>query len=478
MSSPSPPPPPAPDKSSTWPGRWAAIDALLARPSTSDPHTTSSSSPPPTSSAGPEGEPEADPEAVQTFLRTAVRVLVVGAGGLGCEMLQTLALVGIGQIDVLDMDTIELSNLNRQFLFRPSDLGQSKAVVAARFVQARVPGCTVTPHHCRLQDKPPEFFRSFHIILAGLDSVEARRWLNATVHALVDPDVPESLVPLIDGGTEGFLGQTRVVLPSLSSCYDCSLDLLPPRTTYPLCTIASTPRLPEHCVEWASVLEWPRVYPDTVLDPDDPEHVQWLFDTAAARAKRFAIEGVTWALAQGVVKRIIPAIASTNAIIAGACVNEALKIATSTAPPLNNYMMYSGAAGVYTYTFEHERKKDCPVCGHAPTTLSVDPDWTLRDLLEHLAESSAQYVSLDPCLFSNLAAEWIQSQVKKASLSSRAAGSLYYQAPAHLERKTRQNLDKKLSELLKNGDDLMVTAAALPFGLNMILKFEAKTKTI
>lgn len=96
---------------------------------------------------------------------------------------------------------------------------------------------------------------------------------------MVDPDNPESLKPLIDGGTEGsfgrfhpyvfmthmfcgtgFKGQARVILPTITSCYECSLDMLNKPTAFPICTIANTPRLPEHCIEWASVLEWPRVH--------------------------------------------------------------------------------------------------------------------------------------------------------------------------------------------------------------------------
>lgn len=58
----------------------------------------------------------------------------------------------------------------------------------------------------------------------------------------------------------GFKGQARVILPTITSCYECSLDMLNKQTAFPICTIANTPRLPEHCIEWASVLEWPRVY--------------------------------------------------------------------------------------------------------------------------------------------------------------------------------------------------------------------------
>lgn len=158
----------------------------------------------------------------------------------------------------------------------------------------RIPNVKVTAHHNKIQDFGEDFYMQFNIVVCGLDSVEARRWINATLYNMVDDDNPESLKPLIDGGTEGFKGQSRVILPTISSCYECSLDMLTPPTTFPICTIANTPRLPEHCIEWASVLEWPKVFPSKKLDNDDPEHIEWLLSKSLSRAKEFNIEGVNW----------------------------------------------------------------------------------------------------------------------------------------------------------------------------------------
>ena len=100
-------------------------------------------------------------------LQNVVKILVVGAGGLGCEILKNLALMGFGDITVIDMDTIDLSNLNRQFLFRERDVGKPKATVAAEFIMQRVPTCKVTPHFCKIEEKDEEFYRTFNLIVTG-----------------------------------------------------------------------------------------------------------------------------------------------------------------------------------------------------------------------------------------------------------------------------------------------------------------------
>lgn len=261
------------------------------------------------------------------------------------------------------MDTIDLSNLNRQFLFRKSDIGKSKAEVAAAFVMKRFKGVKITPYFGKLQDKDEEYYRQFTLVISGLDSIEARRWINSKLVQLVDPNDLESVKPLIDGGTEGFRGQAKIIYPTFTACYECSLDTLSGQTTYPMCTITNNPRLPEHCIEYASTIEWNKEHNGVKLDMDIPEHVTWLYNASLERANQFKIEGITRSLVLGVVKNIIPAIASTNAIIAATCCNEAFKIVSSSNPVLDNFMMYSGTDSVFTYCFAYERKPDCPVCG-------------------------------------------------------------------------------------------------------------------
>lgn len=276
---------------------------------------------------------------------------------------------------------------------------------------------------------------------------------------LAEEGDPDSIKPLVDGGTEGFKGQARVILPSITSCIECQLDMHAPRAEVPLCTLASIPRQPEHCIEWAHVIAWDQEKPFPKLDKDDPEHVTWLYNKALARANEFNIPGVTYSLTQGTVKNIIPAIASTNAIIAAACCNEAFKLATSSVPCLgfeNNYMMYSGNDSIYTYTFNHEKKPDCPVCSDEARPLDVDPDATLQDVLDSLAVRP-------------------EAQLKQPSI--RAEGkSLYMRMPLALHKATSPNLSRTLRELgLEDGQHVVVTDPAFPTEFTFYLKFKSRT---
>ena len=149
-------------------------------------------------------------------------------------------------IVVIDMDTVDVTNLNRQFLFRKHDVGKPKAQVAAEFVNKRCGhlGVHVEWFVGAIQDKDDSFYKKFNLIIAGLDNIKARRWLNATLFGLLEKDGdgnldPSTIIPLLDGGTEGLKGQARVIMPGVTSCFDCTIDTFPPQVNFPMCTILS-----------------------------------------------------------------------------------------------------------------------------------------------------------------------------------------------------------------------------------------------
>lgn len=249
----------------------------------------------------------------------------------------------------------------------------------------------------------------------------------------------------------GFKGQARVILPSLTSCIECQLDMHAPRAAVPLCTIATIPRQPQHCIEWAHQIAWGEQRKGEQFDNDNMDHITWIYNTAVERSKQFSIPGVTLSMTQGVVKNIIPAIASTNAAISAACTSEALKLATSCNPFLDNYMMYAGEEGVYTYTFAAEQKSDCPVCGNLARTLEVNPEATLEEFIEQLGEQA-------------------EAQLKKPSLRTEEK-TLYQRVPAQLEQQTKPNLRLKLKELVSDGEEVAVSDLAFTIDFRFKLVF-------
>ncbi|KAL0581299.1 E1 ubiquitin-activating protein uba2 [Marasmius crinis-equi] len=177
----------------------------------------------------------------------STKVLLVGAGGIGCELLKNIVLTGFGEITLLDLDTIDLSNLNRQFLFRKKDVKQSKALVAAQSAAPFNPNVRIKPIHANI--KEPQYdlqwFQSFDIVLNALDNLGnpqyARRHVNKMCMA--------AQVPLVESGTAGYLGQVQPLVKDLTECFDCVPKPTP--KTFPVCTIRSTPSQPIHCIVWS-----------------------------------------------------------------------------------------------------------------------------------------------------------------------------------------------------------------------------------
>jgi len=162
----------------------------------------------------------------------------------------------------IDLDTIETSNLNRQFLFRRAHVSQPKAEVAAAAVRAFAPagadGSTTPSANVRGERaniKEPrfdvDFFRGFDVVLNGLVNAEARRHVNRLCLA--------AGVPLVESGTAGYLGQVTVHVRSLSQCYECTPKPSAAKT-YPVCTLRNTPDKPVHCVVWAKDLLFAQLF--------------------------------------------------------------------------------------------------------------------------------------------------------------------------------------------------------------------------
>jgi molybdopterin/thiamine biosynthesis adenylyltransferase len=146
----------------------------------------------------------------------AARVLVIGAGALGNEILKNLALLGFLHVVVVDLDQIELSNLSRAILFRPTDVGRSKADTVAHAYRELLPEATVQPLTANvMQDCGLGLFAWADLILAGLDNREARLWINRAAW--------KTNRPWIDGAIEGINGVARVFLPGRAPCYECTL---------------------------------------------------------------------------------------------------------------------------------------------------------------------------------------------------------------------------------------------------------------
>ncbi len=160
------------------------------------------------------------------------RVLVIGAGGLGAPVLQYLAAAGVGTIGVIDDDTVENGNLQRQVIHRDADIGMPKVFSAEAAMRAQNPFVDVRPYHRRLNDEiATELFDDFDLIVDGTDNFETRYLVNQTAVALGKP--------LISGALSQWEGQVSVFDPAKGApCYRCIFDTAPAPELAPSCAEA------------------------------------------------------------------------------------------------------------------------------------------------------------------------------------------------------------------------------------------------
>lgn len=180
------------------------------------------------------------------------KYFIVGAGALGCEYMKNFAMMGMcttnenGQLIITDMDTIEKSNLNRQFLFRSHDVQKCKATVASAAAKKMNPDLNVVAQTNRVGPETEhiyndEFFEQLDGVCNALDNIDARIY--------VDRRCVYYQKPLIESGTLGTKGNVQVVKPFITESYSSTQD--PPEKSIPICTLKNFPNAIEHTLQWA-----------------------------------------------------------------------------------------------------------------------------------------------------------------------------------------------------------------------------------
>jgi molybdopterin-synthase adenylyltransferase len=146
----------------------------------------------------------------------AANVLVVGAGALGNEVIKNLALLGVGHVTVIDLDTVEPSNLSRSVLFRAGDGGKPKATVAAaRALEINPDMAFVSLQGDVITDLGLGTFADADIVIGCLDNREARLWVNRQCWKVG--------TPWVDAGIQEIQGVVKVFVPPDSACYECAM---------------------------------------------------------------------------------------------------------------------------------------------------------------------------------------------------------------------------------------------------------------
>ncbi len=303
-------------------------------------------------------------------------VFIAGVGALGCEIAKDLAVAGVGKLILVDLDTIETSNLSRQLLFRMEDIGKPKAEVAAKRVKELNPDVETEFHFTKIQQLPLSMYEACDVIIAALDNVQARFDLNVLARRVKRP--------MIEGGTVGFEGHVQVIVPAgakhleETACYRCVVPVPPPdQKLIAACTPKGIPQTREHCVLRAEFIFRKK----EEREPDLKARRDVILLTGASNRELDMLKerdpskdhGPPFILQdmENILENKIPAIQTVSSVIASIESVEAMKMAViqqSQAKPDHvnvmepTYMNYNGIWGI----FEHLpvlKRDECPVCG-------------------------------------------------------------------------------------------------------------------
>jgi molybdopterin/thiamine biosynthesis adenylyltransferase len=165
-------------------------------------------------------------EAGQEKLKAA-RVVIAGAGGLGCPVATYLAVAGVGHIRIIDHDTIERTNLNRQILHWEKDIGVAKTDSAGEKLRAVNPEIEVEVVRVTINEETaPGLIRDADAIIDAMDNYPTRYLLNHLACQFG--------IPLFHGAIRGFDGQVTTILPGKTACLSCIFPKAPPKEIFPV----------------------------------------------------------------------------------------------------------------------------------------------------------------------------------------------------------------------------------------------------
>jgi len=380
-------------------------------------------------------------------------VLIAGAGGIGSEIIKNLALLGIGKLIIIDLDIIEVSNLNRQLLFKKADIGAYKAEIAAREAKKINEEIDIQFFNQSLKDLPNEVFDNAEIFVSALDNIPARIFLNHKAVILKKP--------LIDGGSEGFFGHVQVVRPQITPCLLCQ-DIWSRSDEKFKCSYAVYPRTPLDCVLEGRdrfFLEYKRL-----PSPDNVADLQKVYDFTIAHAKKFKILGVTFNIVKDSLKGTVAALITTNAIISAVMTNELLKILLKEISiddlklePLVYYQFNGLTESGWTISLKRNDK--CPVCGIKQIEIETISSVPLIQFINHI-DSYLTFELQAPLLLKNgilLYRDLSFIDEKSISINER--------------KRINENEIKPIEKFFKNGDSLFLKDEILGVEFWITIKF-------
>ncbi|MFX0209739.1 MAG: ThiF family adenylyltransferase [Candidatus Hodarchaeota archaeon] len=308
-------------------------------------------------------------------------ILIAGIGGTGSEVAKNLSLLGIGHLILVDVDSIEFSNLNRQLLFREEDIGKNKATIAKKRIHEGFnPDIEISSYVNTLQNIPMRLYEEADIISGCVDNFLARQFINSIAIELNKP--------LIDSATEGYLGQVQYVKPRLTACLACD-NPLPPEETKVLtapCTLVGIPRTKEHCA-WKALYKFNKIHEREPLDSSH-EDILELLNIANEFASEYRFGHFEEKELLQLILFHVPSLITVNAAISGIQSQEIIKVLflekkslmkESEQKVLNklidakrfrvsSFTIYSALTGTIN-TFELIRDPSCFVCGLADSTI-------------------------------------------------------------------------------------------------------------